>query len=230
MNPLGDTDIDRNLSVADQAYSRLRAEIISLRLEPGHVLSENELAKWLGISRTPIRQAIKKLQEEGFVDSVPHLGTFVSLLDVEALVEAQFTRESLEAALARRAASLIDAASERTLRAMLSQQEATATEGNFEDFYALDQEFHKFICSLCGMPGIWRTVEIVTAHLNRVRRLSLPLPFAPSEVVEQHRAIVEALVAHDASAAERAMRKHLKNILKVLPAIQQENQEYFAKG
>ncbi|WP_316980410.1 GntR family transcriptional regulator [Shumkonia mesophila] len=227
MNPLGDFDVDRSRPVAEQVYAKLRSEIISLNLKPGHVLSESELASWLGVSRTPIRQAVKKLEEEGFVDSVPHLGTFVSQLRIEALIEAQFVRESLECALIKLAAKRINAASEVALRGILEQQEEAFASNDFLRFYALDQEFHKFVCSLAGMPGIWKTVEVVAAHLNRVRRLSLPLPSVPTEIVGQHWDIFNSLVERDPAGAERAMRKHLKNILKMLPNIQDENQQFF---
>ncbi len=228
-NPLQGFDVDRSQPVSGQVYARLRSEIVSLNLKPGHVLSESELSKWLGVSRTPIRQALKKLEEEGFVQSVPHLGTFVSLLDMNTLIESQFIRESLECSLTRRAATHMDDAFRSSLLTILEKQKEALSADEFERFYLLDQDFHKLICSFSRLTGIWKTVELVTAHLNRVRRLSLPLPFVPSEVIGQHQGIVDALIDGDEDAAEQAMRVHLRNILKVIPEIRERNDQLFKK-
>ncbi len=228
MNPREDFDLDRSRSISDQIYLWLRSEIVSLALKPGHVLSESELANRLGVSRTPTRQAIKKLEEEGFVESVPNLGTFVSLFGVGVLIEAQFIRESLECSLIRRAAERIDPETTETLQYLLAEQAASVEAGEDRKFYLLDQDFHRTICSMSGMPGIWKRVELVVSHLNRVRRLSMSLPFVPTEAVEQHQDILDCLVARNPDGAEKAMRKHLNNILKVLPEIRAEHTHYFS--
>lgn len=218
--------LDRRHSVADQVYARLKSEIVALVFLPGDILSETELGNALRVSRTPIRQAVKRLSDEGFVESVPQYGTIISYLDIGKLVEAQFMREALECALVRRAAER-GAANQRALCELLAAQDSAAANEDLAEFYTLDQEFHRAICEMAGLPGAWKTVEIAASHLSRVRRLSLPIPFVPGEAVVQHRAIVKALARNDPDAAETAMRAHVRNILKVLPQVKEANEALF---
>lgn len=220
--------LDRRHSIADQVYARLKSEIVALVFSPGDILSETDLGNALRVSRTPIRQAIKRLSDEGFVESVPQYGTIISYLDIDKLMEAQFMREALECALVRRAAGHAGA-NRHALGALLAAQEAAASE-DLAEFYALDQEFHRLICEMAGLPGAWKTVEVAASHLSRVRRLSLPVPFVPGEAVAQHQAIVDALVRKDPDAAEAAMRAHVRNILKVLPHLKKANEALFEVG
>lgn len=219
--------LDRERSVADQAYEKLRKEIVSLHFVPGERLSEGKLCDWFNISRTPIRQALKKLVNEGFVESLPQFGTFVSLLSMNQLLEAQFIRESLECATTRRAVVRVNAENEETLLRLLKAFDKAVEQEDHNEFFDLDQSFHRLICEMSGMPGTWKTVEVAAAHLNRSRRLSLPIPYVPAEAAEQHREIVTAILQRDPDASEAAMRKHVRNILKILPRIKEENKEYF---
>src|ERR671936_1621606 len=88
-----------------QVYAALRDAIVRAELEPGRRLSENELASWLGVSRTPIREALVRLRDERLVEIVPQLGTFVSRISPQAVADAQFVREALECAAVRAAAA-----------------------------------------------------------------------------------------------------------------------------
>src|ERR671921_1446848 len=86
------------LSVRDQQLDTLRRRIISLQLPPGEPLSENELAQELGVSRTPVRESLILLREEGLIQVFPQIGSFVSLVDLERVAQAQFIREAIECA------------------------------------------------------------------------------------------------------------------------------------
>lgn len=222
--------LDRRHSVADQVYARMKSDIVSLVFAPGDILSETELGNALKVSRTPIRQAVKRLADEGFVESVPQYGTMVSYLDIAKLEEAQFMREALECALVRRAAERVSAAQAVSLGQMLDAQDAAAAGEDVAAFYVLDQEFHRTICEMAGLPGAWKTVEVAASHLSRARRLSLPLPFVRSEAVAQHRAIAAALARNDPDEAEAGMRAHVRNILKVLPKVKEVNAALFEAG
>src|SRR3954452_16719291 len=105
-------------------YERLRDAIVSTELEPGRQISENELAEMLGVSRTPVREAVAKLRDDQLVEVVPQLGTFVSRISVAGVDDAQFLREALECSAVRLAAERVDKADVATLHALIARQES----------------------------------------------------------------------------------------------------------
>src|SRR5690242_15180309 len=114
MEPINRTRPSRTTRV--EAYDALRASIISLQRTPGQRLSEAELARELGVSRTPVREAIIQLRAEGLVEVAPQLGSFVSKISLRSVREAQFAREALESAAVRAAAQRLDGATAERLR------------------------------------------------------------------------------------------------------------------
>jgi DNA-binding GntR family transcriptional regulator len=213
-----------------QAYAALRAAIVSGELAPGRQLSENELAARLGVSRTPIREALVRLRDERLVEIVPQLGTFVTRISTPAVADAQFIREALECACIRRAAELATeddvAALEDNLRAQQRAQEAA----DFDAFYVLDDAFHEALCEASGHGIAWSLAQRADGHLVRVRRLSLPVPEYMGEMIDEHRAVLEAVGAHDPDRAEEALRHHLRMVLSVLESIRAEHPEFFAEA
>jgi DNA-binding GntR family transcriptional regulator len=209
------------------AYVALRDAIVSAALEPGRQLSENELASLLGVSRTPVREALQRLREERLVEVVPQLGTFVTRISTDAVGDAQFVREALECAAIREAAVLADEEAVAALEAIVVRQDETREHQDFDRFYELDEELHRALCDLSGHGIAWSLTQRAKGHLNRIRRLSLPEPGYLSEMISEHRAVVAAVKAHDPDAAERALRHHLRMVLSSLPAIRAQHPDYF---
>ena len=145
------------LSVRDQTLETLRRRIISLQLPPGEPLSENELAQELGVSRTPVRESLILLREEGLVQVYPQIGSFVSLVDLSRVSEAQFVREAIECASLRDLS--VDAAGIAGLREILQSQREADANGDVEEFFRLDEEFHRESSGLQGTnpPGLRST-------------------------------------------------------------------------
>ncbi len=123
----------------DQVYAALREAIVSAELAPGRKLSENELAERLGVSRTPVREALVRLRDERLVAIVPQLGTFVTLISDDGVADAAFVREALECAAARLAAARADDAGLADLRANLLAQERARDDGDTETFERLHE-------------------------------------------------------------------------------------------
>ncbi len=94
-------------------------------------------------------------------------------------------------------------------------------------FYALDESFHQTLCNLSRHPSVWPISQRVKGHLNRVRRLSLPMPDYLGAMVDEHRAIVEAVGRHDPDEAEIALRYHLRMVLREVPAIRAAHPGFF---
>ena len=183
------------LSVRDQTLETLRRRIISLQLPPGEPLSENELAQELGVSRTPVRESLILLREEGLVQVYPQIGSFVSLVDLGRVSEAQFVREAIECASLRDLS--VDDAGIAGLRVILQSQTEADANSDVEEFFRLDEEFHRELLRLAGHESAWAAVNSAKAHLDRARRLSLLDTRPVATLIQQHTAVVDALEANN---------------------------------
>jgi DNA-binding GntR family transcriptional regulator len=216
-------------SAGVQCYEVLRDAIVSLRLEPGERISDVALAAELGVSRTPVREAVLQLAGEGLVEVIPQRGTFVAPISLEAVREAQFLREALELAALREAVDRIGEPELAELDANLAAQRDAAAAADAARFYALDEEFHRRLVEYSGFPGAWRVARRSRAHLDRARVLSLPGREVIRYLVTQHSEIVERLRAHDRAGVEELMRDHLRRVYRDLPELERTHPDYFAQ-
>jgi DNA-binding GntR family transcriptional regulator len=210
-----------------QVYATLRDAIIRAELPPGRKLSENELATWLGVSRTPIREALVRLRDERLVAIVPQLGTFVSYISTQAVSDAHFIREALECAAIRETAIKATEDDIASLEENLRAQERADERGDFDAFYVLDEEFHRVLCDLSGHATVWAVSQRAKGHLNRIRRLSIPMPSYIGEMIAEHRGVVDAVAEHDPDQAEEHLRHHLRMVLREIPQIRSQHPDYF---
>jgi DNA-binding GntR family transcriptional regulator len=213
-----------------QAYVTLRDAIVSAELSPGRRLSENELAERLGVSRTPVREALARLRDERLVAIVPQLGTFVTFIDEEAVADAHFVREALEVNAIRLVAAHATAAQLTALQENLAAQARAEAADDAAAFARLDDDLHRMLCDLSGREVAWRLSERARGQLDRVRRLSLPESGYRGQMLVEHRAVVDAVAAHDAAGAERELRHHLRMVLSSLPIIRRNHPEYFQEA
>jgi len=218
----------RQSSMALRVYDAVRAAIVQLQLRPGHVLSEAELARQLGVSRQPVREAFIKLADAGLVEVRPQRGTFVKLISPREVKNSRFIREALELAVVRKAAGSAAPQSIARLRDCLAAQEV-ALKGQLPDFMRLDDEFHSAIATMADCEHAWRLVVSLKAQLDRVRFLGFPDATPRPQVVEQHTRIVDALEKHDADLASAMMLKHLNEIVPSLPHLAEIHPDLFAK-
>lgn len=210
-----------------RVYAGLLDEIVRAEHEPGKRLSENELAATYGVSRTPVREALATLRDDGLVEVLPKHGTFVAPISEGAIRNAQFIREALECAAVRAAAHRVADSDITELESKLAGQERAERGEDHDAFYALDDEFHHTLCDLSGHAEVWRVSQRAKSHLNRVRRLSLPAPDYLGEMIAEHRLILGALQARDPDDAETAMRHHLGMVLRELPRLRDQFPGYF---
>ncbi|HEY6757928.1 MAG TPA: GntR family transcriptional regulator [Baekduia sp.] len=214
-------------SAREQAYFALRAAIVGAELEPGRRLSENQLAELIGVSRTPVRDALARLRDERLVAIVPQLGTFVTFIDEDAVADAHFVREALEVGAIRIAAASASDDRLQELHDNLDAQKRAVRQDDSELFARLDDDLHHLLCDLSGREVAWRLSERTRGQLDRVRLLSLPEQGYRQQMLAEHRAVVAALGAHDAPLAERELRHHLQMVLSQLPAIRAAHPEFF---
>jgi DNA-binding GntR family transcriptional regulator len=201
--------------LADQVFERLLEDIVSGRLVPGTPLSELELGATLGVSRTPIREALIKLADVNLVQIFPQRGTFVAPISADAFKHAQFIREHLECALVSEAVRYIDATSLRELNDILARQEAAAALAEPDEFYELDEEFHRAIARLGRRVEVWQVIRQTKIHFDRIRRLTLRADTSQIPgLIEQHREILRGLANCNEIEAVAAMRRHLREVFR----------------
>lgn len=221
------TPLDPGRPAAPQVFERLRDLILSLDLAPGTVLSRADLQLQFGLSSTPVRDALMRLQEEGLVDVFPQAATKVSLIDVPLARQAQFLRRALEQEAVRVLAAAADADLVARLRDLIALQRALAKRGDLERFNAADLDFHRQIYDAAGVPDLWLLVRRRSGHIERIRRLHLPVKGKAAQIVRDHTAIVDALAAGRPARAEAAVRDHLSRSLAYSDALRLRFPAYF---
>src|SRR3954469_5581585 len=225
-HPIALSDRRGGTTARVRVYAGLRDAIVRAELAPGRQLSENELAASLGVSRTPVREALQRLRDDRLVEIVPQLGTFVSRISTRAVADAQFIREALECAAVRVAAERVTAEDIEGLEQNLTAQERARDAADFDAWYVLDDQFHQAICDLSGR-NVCAITQRAKGHPTRIRRLSLPMPSYLAEMIPEHREIVVRLAEHDPDGAERALRHHLQEVLREVPRIREQHPEFF---
>ena len=208
----------------------LRSELVSLARRPGEAISEAEIALSYGVSRTPVREAILKLSDEGLLEIFPQSGIIVSRIPLAALPEAIIIRKALEETTARLAAERATASQVLALRAILERQREADAANDGDAFHAADEAFHSAIAEIARHPGIWKLIQQVKVHVDRYRLLTLPQIGRITEVITQHEKIVSAIAAHDPTAARLAMDQHLENLLDNIDTTLSINPEFFDKS
>jgi DNA-binding GntR family transcriptional regulator len=217
----------RRTSSGPYLYAALRDLIVRAELAPGERLSETELGDRLGVSRTPVREALGRLRDDRLVEVRPQIGTFVSRISPQAVSDAQFIREALECTAVRVSAELADEESMAQIEENLRAQERAVARTDIDSWQLLDDTFHRSLCDLSGHPAVWPVNERAKSHLNRLRRLSLTMPDYLATMVDAHRAVSDAVAIHDPDAAEIALREHLRAVLREVPKIREQHPDYF---
>ncbi len=192
----------------DYAYRTLKENIIQLELEPGSMVSENELAMQMGLSRTPVREALMALAKVRLIDVYPQRGSAVAPIDYSLVEESCFMRAVLEAAVVEIACQ--EATEEQKVELMnnVALQERYLEDGRMEALMQLDNDLHRLLFTIAHKEQTWEMLSGYTVHFDRVRRMSLDAPRNDRNVAD-HRAIAQAVAAGDARAAREAMELHL---------------------
>lgn len=215
-------------SLAQKVYLSLKDAILTLTFNPGEILRKSEICAELGVSRSPVAEAVARLAAEALVDVVPQAGTFVARFSMEEIHEGAFLREALEAAAADMVARNITDDQLLQLRTNLRQQEALIADGDTAGFYKMDARMHELILSFTGFRRLPVMSETAWVHVNRARRLVLPEQGRMQATLHEHHAIINALEAHDPTAARAATQHHLRQLLLLLEPLVSTRPELFA--
>jgi DNA-binding GntR family transcriptional regulator len=207
-------NLNRTLPLRDQIYQYVRGLIVSGQLRPGEAINEVAIAEQLGVSRTPVREAVKRISDEGLVNVFAQTGTFVAPISLKELEEAYVIRSALEMESAKRAASKLTPAHAELLEDNIAAHELAISRAKYAEAIRLDDVFHRTIAEINDFQMLWRAVDISKAQMDRGRYMSLPKPGYGEITIQQHRLILKALQRHDGAAAATAMREHLNTSLR----------------
>jgi DNA-binding GntR family transcriptional regulator len=224
-----DSRLSRQATIGHRVLESIRGAIVQLQFKPGNPLSEAEIARQLGVSRQPVREAFIKLAESGLVEVRPQRGTFVRLISVREVENARFLREAIEVAIVRKAADEASQQDMAEMKSLIERQRIAAGAGDTAGFLHLDEKFHQAIAASADCEDAWRVLEGLKAQMDRVRYLSLPEATPLETIIGQHAAIADAIAARSAADAEAAMRRHLSEILISLPRLADEYPAFFAR-
>lgn len=216
--------LDRSRQVAPQIFETLRARILSLELKPNTLLSRAALQAEFGVSQTPVRDALMRLEQEDLVEIYPQHATLVARIDVSAARQAHFLRLAIELEAVRRVAAERDDAVVAALEQALATLRASVED--YEAFAAADRAFHQLFYEAAGVPDLFHMVRRQSGHIDRLRRLNLPLPGKMEAVIRDHAALADAVARRDPDGAAAILRRHLSGTLSIVDQIRERHPDY----
>lgn len=223
LSPLGGFDG----SLGQRVYQALRQAILTLEYRPGEMLKKADICDALGVSRSPVADAVARLSVEGLVDVIPQAGTFVARFSMAEIREGAFIREAIEVAAVEHVAAGATPDQITRLRRNLRVQEALVADGDWVGFYQTDGEMHEMILGFTGYRRLAQVSDTAWLHVNRARRQILPVPGRVADTLGEHRAIIEAIAAQDVAAARLATQAHLRQLVRYLEPLERERPELF---
>jgi len=202
--------IDRTRPLRQQIYAIIRRMILTGEFAPSSIIDEKAIALQLGVSRTPVREAVKKLSDENLVEVKAQSATVVAPIDRRLIREAFLIRRALEVeSIGFAAERMNDRHAERLEELNLLHTHAIQRR-RYVDAIAWDDAFHRYISEISDLPRLWRAIEISKAQLDRCRHLTIPKPALAQATLVQHRNIIKALVQKDEALSRRMMSDHLE--------------------
>ncbi|MDH5395969.1 MAG: GntR family transcriptional regulator [Gammaproteobacteria bacterium] len=193
-----------------QVADRLRDQIYQHELKPGDAIDEMALCERYGISRTPLREALKVLSSEGLIELIPRKGSFVRSMEIEELNELFPVMAVLEGLCAREAVENSTDRDLKQLEQMHAKLEEHAAQGNIDGYYEQNFVFHQAIQDLSGNKSLQRVIGDLRKVLRLARHMQLTIPGRLAASLEEHRQIMEAFRKRDPDMADQNMQEHLK--------------------
>lgn len=222
-----------NRTLRQQVADHLREEILSARLAPGAELGEVALARSLGISRGPLREALGQLAAEGLVTIVPRRGAVVKRLTRQEFIDAYEVREALESLAIKLAVPRLSVADKAELHRMCEQMERAATPGDWDRFFEFNRQFHARLVRASGNSKLEEVHSQLVAQMGRLMRQSVQLRGGFERSAAEHRAILAAVDAGDPERAAELLEEHIEvpqRVLRSLAAQEIFEQEEVARG
>lgn len=216
---------------SDEIYHALKEDILTLKLKPGQMISENEVSRSYNVSRTPVKTAFLRLKGERYIDIMPQKGSFVTLLDIKYIRDIIYMRSVLETDVLSTAVEQgTHTALLASLRANLEKQQTLIACGDVNpwDFYTIDSEFHYTMFAFADRTKMWDVIQDCQIYYTRFRLLDTLTTARYQQLYREHVALCHALEIGDLGVLKQVVHDHLHSNLKVLSErIEGEYKEYF---
>lgn len=204
--------LDNYRPLRDIVFSALREAILSGEFKPGERLMEVQLAEEMGVSRTPVREAIRKLELEGLVVMIPRKGAYVSGLTLKDVADVFEIRGSLEGLAAGLAAERITNDEIEDLEKILKELALAVEKGDMDTTIKKDAEFHQILFSATRNERLAQIINNLKEHIDRFRVQSFTNPARMKSVIEEHQKIVDAIKDRNADSAEKLAKDHIYKV------------------
>ena len=215
-------------SVQEMVYRTLRDKIVSMELKPGTIISTQEIADSMSVSRTPVREAFIRLQREELLDVAPHRSTMVSKINMDRVYQERFIREALEIEAMQKFVEVATAESLNRMRRNIEKQYAAIAEQRYIDFLELDNAFHQAAFTETHEDLGRSIVQQMNGHYDRIRLISAWEGQIVSAAMQEHERYVDYIERKDTARARKLLRTHLQ-ALRVQEEILLTNwSEYFS--
>ena len=200
---------------------------MNMTLEPGMDVSVQKLSERYGVSRTPVREAVVRLQQSGLVEIYPQRKTVVSKIDLQRVDEEWFIRTSLESAVVdefiRKCSELVA----DTMQELVNKQKRYLDQDHFRDFYCKDNRFHQLIFETAGEGLAWFTIEEIASHYNRIRLLHGKMIGVTQSHIAQHEKMIAATRRRDANAMRGIITEHSNSLLEQVKCMSKQYPKFF---
>ncbi|MCR4566861.1 MAG: GntR family transcriptional regulator [Pseudobutyrivibrio sp.] len=212
----------------EYALRAITENIKSIDLEPGQAISENEISSFIGVSRTPVREAIQELHKAALIEIYPQRGSYVSLINSQYVEEAVFLRKVLDIAVIGEACDLATAEDIKLLDENVALQEFYLEKDNTQKIFELDNEFHRMIYVAAKKETIHNIRRTFMIHFDRVRTLSM-LTVKDKKIVDDHKQMLKAIQDKNKSKAKEIVEKHLNRYRVDQKELLKTYSQYFEK-
>ncbi len=224
---MGQLKIVNNNSLNDVTYNKIRDDIMNMTLEPGTDVSVQKLSERYGVSRTPVREAVVRLQQSGLVVIYPQRKTVVSKIDLQRVHEEWFIRTSLETAVVDEFIHKCSELVTDTMQELVKKQKKYLDKGHYIEFHCKDNRFHQLIFETAGEELSWSTIENVVSHYSRIQLLYGKMRGIDQSVIDQHERIIETARMRDAKAMRKVVTDHSNDLMEQVKGMSKEYPQFF---
>jgi DNA-binding GntR family transcriptional regulator len=214
-------------SLTKRTFLAIREAIMELKFLPGEILRKHYICEALGVSRSPVSEALANLRNEGLVEVVPQSGTFVSKFSLKDIQEGAFLRAAIELACVEALASKISVQQLNNLNRNLKLQQVLAENDDHKGFYQLDAKMHEMIMDFTGYKNLAKVTKTGWVQVDRARQLLLPVNGRVKKAYQEHLAVIQALEKHDGTLAREKMKIHLNQLIVLLTPLEKQHPHLF---
>lgn len=220
--------ISETTNMGDQAYSIIRHKIMNLDYQPGAKISTTSISNNINLGKTPVREALLRLTQEGLVNMIPQSGAYVSKINLRTAEESRFSRELIETEIMQESATILKNNNLKELQENLKKQSQALKKHDFTPFFQLDNDFHHYFYTLTDHELTWEWLQLFSTHLYRFRRLRIETSHLQWQtLVNQHEQLLNAISKKDLTDIRFHELTHIRLMLDEKEQVKADFPDYF---